>query len=63
MNPGEVPEDLISAAAYDLLLYDAKLTSREARAIARVALAATIWRVELRTGVGTHVCPVVDDAP
>lgn len=53
----DVPEELIGYAARDLLLYDPRLSAAEARNLARVALAATVWRVELRAGVGTHVCP------
>lgn len=63
MTPGEVPDDLVGAAARHLLLFDPGLSGPMARQLARVVLAETIWRIELRAGVGTHVCPVVDDAP
>lgn len=58
MNPGDVPDDLVSAAAYELLLFDPGLSGPMARSLARVALAAVIWRVELRAGATTtvHVC-------
>lgn len=59
MTLQDVPADLIEHAAHDLRQFDPGLSEPMARQLARVALAATLWRVELRSGVGTHVCPEV----
>lgn len=61
MSPQDVPEDLIEHAARALREFDPRLhiSVSLSRLLAREALAATLWRVELRSGVGTHVCQAV----
>lgn len=61
MNPADVPDDLTEHAARAMREFDPRvhLSVSLSRMLARVALAATLWRVELRAGTGTHVCPEV----
>lgn len=60
MNPNDVPADLVDHAARAIREFDPRANMSVARSIllAREALAAVLWRVELRTGVGTHVCTI-----
>jgi hypothetical protein len=60
VTPADVPDDLTEHAARALREFDPRLhiSVSLSRLLAREALAATLWRVELRSGVGTHVCTI-----
>lgn len=60
MKPEDVPADLVEHAARALREADPRIHMSVplSQMLARAALAPVVWRVELRAGVGTHVCTV-----
>lgn len=58
MNPEDVPADLVDHAAAAIREFDPQISAAKAHIMAAHALGAVVWRVELRAGVGTHVCTI-----